>query len=243
MIILSFLFVIILGGAYSYSKYTSSISGTADADVADWNMKVNGCSIVTDRGEGCFEYVTNEDGSISVVKNYTISDFKYFVQPGNEDFITENKIAPGASGIFEIEIDPNATQVSFMYDLNVTQAVPNESIDIYVSRPNQVINLTNKTVDQIKAQFVDGIVTERKYGFKYNCENANGICNDNEIKYTQLNTDRSDSGTVVDIVKYTIFVVWNTSDESNYVDTYIGTYGDVPILEIPVEIIFNQVLG
>ena len=26
----------------------------------------------------------------------------------SEDFITEDKIAPGASGIFEIEIDPNA---------------------------------------------------------------------------------------------------------------------------------------
>ncbi len=217
LIVLSFLLILVLGAAYSYSKYSASVSGSASADVAKWNITVNGCNIVNPdkQNSACFEEVVDEENNIvTVTRNFGINEFTYD-NKGSKD-VVDNKIAPGSSGTFKIRIKPNDTQVSIKYKLNVALAKENDSITVYRSAPN---GNTRETVMELDGY--EGYIYYNPDGFSY----MNG------------NTE-----TKTDEIVFTIFVDW-AAEVNNVVDTEFGTSSTSPVLEIPVEIVFEQYLG
>ena len=65
LLLLSFLFILVLGAAYTYSKYYTEVSGVASADVAEWDIIVNNCKIdrPNESDATCFEQIDNGDGT------------------------------------------------------------------------------------------------------------------------------------------------------------------------------------
>lgn len=136
LVILAFLFLIVLIGSYSYSKYRSNVTGQASADVAKWNITVNGCNVVspdTSNNE-CFESIVNDDESVTILRNFKITEFTY----GNEELnnVTRDKIAPGSTGSFTIKIKPNDAEVSIKYTINSYIADMDYSLKYYIKGPN-----------------------------------------------------------------------------------------------------------
>ena len=136
LVILAFLFLIVIIGSYSYSKYRSGITGEASADVAKWNISVNGCNIVEPdpANTDCFESKDNGDGTVTILRNFNITEFTY----NNEDLnnVTRDKIAPGSSGNFKIKIKPNDTEVSIKYTINSHIEDDDVSLLYYIKGPN-----------------------------------------------------------------------------------------------------------
>jgi len=138
LLILSFLFVVIVGGSYAYSKYTSNTKGSIDADIAKWNISVNDCNIVnpdTNTNSECFEQVVEEDGeTITLKRNFNITDITY--DNNGNGSITNNKIGPGSTGYFKLKIRPNDTEVSIKYNLKVSVGPKNDFIKLYRIGPD-----------------------------------------------------------------------------------------------------------
>ena len=136
--ILSFLLVLILGISYAYSKYKSDVKGVATLDIANWNITVNDCDIVNpdEDDDTCFtpEVLDDENNVVKVAKNFKITDFTY--DNNSNQNVVDNKIAPGSSGTFKINIKPNDTEVSIKYNLTATLEIPNDMIKLYIKGPN-----------------------------------------------------------------------------------------------------------
>ena len=210
---LSFLFLLILGGAYAFSKYRSSASGTASAEVAKWDILVNDCNIVDpdDSNTDCFtaEVLDQEGQVIQASKNFKITDFTYSNNGNNN--VVDTKIVPGSSGSFAIVIKPTDTEVSFKYSLNASLVDENDSIKLYVKGPGD----TNR--------------------IELNSSNSNTYTR--TVNYNDFKNNPNYSVTV------NVYVDWlNKADGSNdEADTKIGTSGSTPKLVIPVNIVFEQV--
>ncbi len=136
VVILAFLFLIVLIGSYSYSKYRSDVTGQASSDVAKWNITVNGCNISKPdtTNSACFESVDNGDGTVTILRNFKISEFSY--NNNNNNNVVNTKIAPGSSGQFVIRIRPNDTEVSFKYTIKSHIVDDNTALKYYVKGPN-----------------------------------------------------------------------------------------------------------
>ncbi len=136
LVILAFLFLIVLIGSYSYSKYRSDVTGQASSEVAKWNITVNGCNISKPdtTNTQCFESRDNGDGTVTVLRNFKISEFSY--NNNNNNNVVNNKIAPGSSGQFVIRIRPNDTEVSIKYTIKSHIADVNTALKYYVKGPN-----------------------------------------------------------------------------------------------------------
>lgn len=218
LIILSFLLVLVLGGAYTYSKYKTVASGNASVDVANWNILVNGCNI-TKPGENtntnCFNQVTNEDGTVTITKNFSIEDFDYS-NLNNQD-VVGNKIAPGSEGEFKINIDPIDTEVSIEYTMYVTLVKENSSIIISRSNPN------SSDMSVMETEGYHGILQYTSNGFVHIDDNGN-----------RMN---------IDDLEFLIHVLWENNEENNSIDTEIGTSSEAPVLGVSVNIVFEQYLG
>ncbi len=85
-IIISLFFIAI----YTFSRYVTTVSGNSQISIAKFNVTVNGKSIVEDKA------------------------FDLTLSPTTTT--TDNKIAPNSTGYFEIEINPNLTEVSLEYE-------------------------------------------------------------------------------------------------------------------------------
>ena len=137
LFILAFLFLVVIIGSYSYSKYRSSIVGEASADVAKWNISVNGCSITEpdSSNSDCFESKDNGDGTVTILKNFNITEFTY----SNSDLanVTRDKIAPGSSGEFLLKIKPNDTEVSVKYTIFSHIEDDDVSLLYYIKGPGE----------------------------------------------------------------------------------------------------------
>ena len=137
IIILAFLFTLVLVGSYSYSKYRSDITGAASAEVAKWNITVNGCNIVEPDPSNttCFESTTDpSNGTVTILKNFSVTEFSY--NSNNNPNVVDNKIAPGSSGQFVLRIKPNDTEVSFKYTITSSIIDSDSSLKYYVKGPN-----------------------------------------------------------------------------------------------------------
>lgn len=139
-IILSLIFILIVGVSYSYSKYVSKTNGNINAEIAKWNISVNGCNIVSpdESKTDCFSAEKDESGEIVTLnKNFDINEINYNNENGNT--MAEDKIGPGSSGFFKIKIQPNDTEVSIKYKLNISKP-ENEMIEISVDGPVNLVD-------------------------------------------------------------------------------------------------------
>ena len=84
-------------GIYAWAKYTSSVNGNAAATVAKWSFNVNlkkGGNTVT---------LGSEAIDLATTANH----------------VANNRIAPGTSGTFDIEIDTTGTEVDMQYEVTL----------------------------------------------------------------------------------------------------------------------------
>ena len=88
------IFVSIYEITNSYGLFESETDRTVDSNIVGWNIKINNDNINTTQD--------------FVINNFTVVD---------NDMVTDNKLAPGAEGYFDINIDPSGTDVSIVYDL------------------------------------------------------------------------------------------------------------------------------
>lgn len=105
IILLIVLCLIYLKVNSTYSSYESTIDGTVESKVANWNILVNNTPL----------NATNETG-------IDIDSITW-----NQDHIREGKVAPGATGTIEITIDPTTTDVAFDYELTVIDKTTDEN--------------------------------------------------------------------------------------------------------------------
>lgn len=78
----------------SYAVFESNKNMVVKSDIAKWQILVN-------------------NNSVNSTEDFTIDSFT-----NDSPYIKEGKIAPGISGYFDIEINPNSTQVSFTYEIS-----------------------------------------------------------------------------------------------------------------------------
>lgn len=124
LLILLVFMVILVGG--SYSKYLTQVEGKGVIEVAKWAFLVNGETAS----------ITN----INLAKTY------------NEETLSQNTIAPGTSGSFDIKIDTTGSEVGINYDVKFE----NEQ-----SKPqNLTFTYDGHTVSSIKEleQFLTGTI-------------------------------------------------------------------------------------
>lgn len=149
LLVLSFLFLLVVGSMYSYSLYISKTEQAIEMRVANWDILVND-SMVTDGGEE--------------TKTFTINDMTL---TGAGAHVEEGLFAPGVSGSFTLAIDPYDTEVSFVYDLTVDSSnIKNDRITITeVSKVDKYGNLIDggflKNIDSEKGIYEDTVYYDK----------------------------------------------------------------------------------
>lgn len=96
----------------TYAKYLSTADADTNITIARWNILVN-----------------NQDISQN-------SNFSEVLEPtftGNEN-IKEGVIAPNATGYFDITLDGSTTDVSFSYDISLSEADDNTVTDLKITK-------------------------------------------------------------------------------------------------------------
>lgn len=124
VIILSFLLIVFLAGAYSYSKYTTELEGEANVSIAKWNITVNGCP--NSESDNCNKEETSADGTTYTV-DFAINGSDLVYDDSNNN-VRPGKISPGSNGMFTIRIKPNNTDVTFSYNISFGELETNADI-------------------------------------------------------------------------------------------------------------------
>ena len=128
IIILTLLLLLFIGlffiYQYTYAKYRRGISGDVTMNVAKWQIKVN-----------------NEDISNGTVLHNSITP----TFPGTQ-YIESGVLAPGASGYFDIEIDPNDTDVAFDYQMTIVSSNGYNDIKLDGYTINPAVNNTKTSI-------------------------------------------------------------------------------------------------
>lgn len=128
IIILVLLFLVVAGLIFiyqsSYAKYRRGIDGAVQMNVAKWQIKVNN------------EDITNETTLQSSIVPYF---------PGNQ-YMESGVLAPGASGYFDIIIDPNNTDVAFDFEMAISSSNGYNDIKLDGYTINPAVNNTKTSV-------------------------------------------------------------------------------------------------
>ena len=111
-VILVILCISFLVSRVTYSSYESNVTGHVSADVAGWKITVNDVLI------------TDEVGKIVEIDDVTWTN----------THIMNGKLAPGATGQFNIDLDFTDTEVAVRYDLEIID----KSVD-----SNKILTVTN----------------------------------------------------------------------------------------------------
>ena len=117
--ILIILLLIVFLAGYTFAKYYSSYTASANAQIAKWNFKVT-------------DWSTTETEKISLINTANVVSLE------------DGKIAPGASGEFEIELDARDSEVDVKYYIEATESG---------HKPSNLLFSVKK----------DGVSTENKY--------------------------------------------------------------------------------
>ncbi len=131
----------------TYALFENQLQKNVKADVGKWNIKVNA------------EDITN-----TTTHSFTMNTFKISQSP----YTKENKIAPGMDGTFEIDIEPQDTQVSIRYDIAIDSTeLTNQSIKLNSvmekNNNNEIIKTAENTytgvipLEKINKDYLDAI--------------------------------------------------------------------------------------
>ena len=128
------LLIVILSfvGGNVYAKYLSQVIGQGSAEIAKWDFKVNG--------------QTDNIQTINLASAY------------NNEFISQNKLAPGTDGSFDIVIDATGTEVGLDYEVIFENEENKPSNFKYVYNGieyNSISELSNKIKGKINANDVE----------------------------------------------------------------------------------------
>lgn len=113
----------------TYAVFQSEISGISSTELGKWNITIN-----------------NTDISSGITKEFLIDTFEI---EENEN-VEQNKIAPGLDCSFEISINPNDTDVSIKYDIEIdTSEIEDYSINIENVEEIEENNVLTQTGENI----------------------------------------------------------------------------------------------
>ena len=136
------LFLCIVTMQDTYAKYTSAVNETTDISIARWRILLNN-----------FDIRSNSSTTNLITPHFD----------GNAN-IASGVIAPTASGYFVIDVDATGTDLSFTYNISVSNSVNSPVTDIVVDRctlngtevsvNNGVISGTVTLADQRSNEFI-----------------------------------------------------------------------------------------
>ena len=160
--IISSIIVAFIGGQ-SFSKYVSEIKGYGNAEIATWSFKVNGG--------------TQEIQTIKLVSTY------------NNETLTQNKVAPGTQGSFDIVVDGSGSDVGIDYYIKFANETtkPNNLKFIYNNQKyDNISQLENLLSGTINTQDENKIKTYTiKWEWLYETGNDDAEIENNDIVDTQ----------------------------------------------------------
>ena len=127
-----FAIIAVIGG--TYSRYSSTGNANATAEVAKWAVKLNGTNISSATG--------------TVTPKLTYAD---------NSNVAADKLAPGRSATFNIELDPTGSEVAIDYTLEIKAltGITNSSSTIAVTGATYVIG----TGDSATATITNGTIS------------------------------------------------------------------------------------
>lgn len=100
-----FLLLAVIGLSVTYALFESNKNIDTEVEIAKWQVKIN------------------KDVIEGHNLNFTIDKVNW----ENNQYVKEGKAAPGLSGYFDIEIDPNNTETSIRYDVKFNFSSLNSS--------------------------------------------------------------------------------------------------------------------
>ena len=110
LMLLTLVFLVVFGAAYTYGLFHSDISDEVEVDVADWIIKINDTNI-----------------SNGVTHQFTINDIHF----DGDSNVREGKFAPGTTGYFDLALDASETEVAVKYEILIDQeAFGNDFISV-----------------------------------------------------------------------------------------------------------------
>ncbi len=112
-IVVAVVLVCVIG--YSYSRYTSSSTGEANAEVATWAIKVN-----------------NTD----IVQNATFTMDDSYITWSDSEYVEDGYIAPGSVGTMNIRIDATGSQVAVKYTISIDDSALDQYSQISITKVN-----------------------------------------------------------------------------------------------------------
>lgn len=134
--ILVILLLIVFLAGYTFAKYYSSYNGTGEAQIAKWNFKVNGWS-------------TSETEQISLIN--TADDVS----------LEDGKIAPGASGKIELELDATDSEVDVKYYIEATEDGNKPSNLLFSVNKNGIVGTTKyATLQELAEAELTGVIAK-----------------------------------------------------------------------------------
>lgn len=127
----------------TYALLESKIQKNIKADIGKWSIKIN-----------------SEDIATNATKEFVMDRFQISQSP----YTKENKIAPGMNGVFEIEINPQDTQVSIRYDITIDESkLTNKAIKL-----NEVIETNNNnTIVKTAENTYTGVILLKEIDSSY----------------------------------------------------------------------------
>ena len=179
--------------AGAYAKYVTQATGTVDQQAGAWVITLNDDDIT--------------GGSVS--QTFDIDNLTY---PANA-YVAANKIAPGSTGCFDIEIDPTGTSVAVRFDVTVDTSALAVSSAITMSSACTVVN---------------------------NVENPNGMTRTGANTYTGVISLASIQSSQTTTARF--YITWTNSESNNASDSALGTTANND-LAIPVNVVVSQYGG
>ena len=98
--LLTLVFLVVFGAAYTYGLFHSDIGDEVEVDVADWVIKINNTNI--SNGE---------------THQFTIDEVHF----DGDSNVREGKFAPGTTGYFDLAIDASGTEVAVKYEILIDE--------------------------------------------------------------------------------------------------------------------------
>jgi len=119
----------------TYALFETNLTNSSQTKTAKWQVLIN-------------ETLIDSQTENLIIDKITILDNEYTLTD-------ENKIAPGCEGYFEIEIDPNGTEVSVKYDIsfdfsNVKNGI--EIVNISETTGKEIIKTGENTYSNVITQ-------------------------------------------------------------------------------------------
>ena len=124
------------------AKYASEASGNATATVAKWNIKFT---------DGTTEFADSSNITLNLKDTQKVTD----------KLVADNKIAPGTSGSFALQVDGSGTEVAFTYtielDMTGLSGVPLEFYDGDPNNGGSKISLNGSKITLTDNVLVDAV--------------------------------------------------------------------------------------